>query len=265
MSFLLSLTSILYILASRRPTVLVRDVTRKYEDKATFPVKVSLSEISRACMLHEVPQAYLALMPEIPLGCVYNELLDPRRATFNASTCLNQKRLLVSVPAEKPLDNVYKCKAAFILDKIVLPHFSEGSTIRRSQLRKKKSDDDQITQMHLLDQIAAIAVSVKKSNECCLPSPMQFLENQMKNRARVRVVIRKLNGLRGYLDGDLICFDKHFNMVLRNAVDSYSTIPQVESDISNAHLLSRRLPLLLVRGDNVVLVSKCPPNSNRAI
>lgn len=253
--------------ASKRPTILVRDVTRKYEGRAVFPKAVAITEVSRACTLYDVPPIYRAVLPQIPIGSEYKEIFDPRRPTFDAAACLKEKKLLVSVQHARPLDYIVKCKVAFI-DKF-LPPVSR----RRDQRRQQSSVEGGQLDAHLLDQIAALAVSGKGISNSSFDTPMQLLGDLMKVHARVRVIIRKLNGLRGFLEGELICFDKHFNIVLRNAIDRYSFPQHMENEIessksdnttaqhaatinSSSSNMSRKLPLLLVRGDNVVLVSK---------
>jgi small nuclear ribonucleoprotein (snRNP)-like protein len=263
----------LYLTASKRPTILVRDVTRKYEGRAVFPAAVVLTEVSRACFLYDVPPIYRALLPQIPIGSEseYKDIFDPRRPNFDAAACLKEKRLLVSVQHARPLDYIVKCKVAFI-DKL-LPQAINSR--RRDQRQQQSIEEGSQLHAHLLDQIAALAVSGKGIPNNSFDTPMQLLDNLMKTHGRVRVIIRKLNGLRGFLEGELICFDKHFNMVLRNAVEKYSLSQDMGKEVepskshntthtttqhisinSSCPNVSRRLPLLLVRGDNVVLVSK---------
>ena len=99
----------------------------------------------------------------------------------------------------------------------------------------------------------------------------------------MRVMVRYVNAIRGTLTGILIAFDKHMNMILKDAEESYSMRPDGE-DKSNIQIevdrrgkISRKIACeegqwfgrkrwmknILVRGDNVVVISKA--DQERAI
>lgn len=95
-------------------------------------------------------------------------------------------------------------------------------------------------------------------------------------KQRVRVVIRYVNAIRGTLTGILVAFDKHMNMILRDVEEDYSMRPydseksNVEIEVERQHKKSgkiccaeeewfgrkRSMKNILVRGDNVVIISK---------
>lgn len=95
-------------------------------------------------------------------------------------------------------------------------------------------------------------------------------------RHRVRIVVRYVNAIRGILTGFLVAFDKHMNMILRDVEEEYSMRPSepessnMEIELGRRQKLAgkipssegdwfgrrRRMKHLLVRGDNVVLISK---------
>lgn len=52
--------------------------------------------------------------------------------------------------------------------------------------------------------------------------PLELLYNAYTNRQRIRVMIRYVDSIRGTLTGQLVAFDKHFNMILRNVDESYT-------------------------------------------
>ena len=105
----------------------------------------------------------------------------------------------------------------------------------------------------------------------------------VRKRARIRVVTRYLNGIRGTLTGNLVAYDKHMNLLLRDAEEVCCCGPPLHKDYSktnaeqererrlreyqtapsprhmraaskNAPPRRRRLPQVIVRGDNVVMV-----------
>jgi small nuclear ribonucleoprotein (snRNP)-like protein len=109
--------------------------------------------------------------------------------------------------------------------------------------------------------------------------PMSVLHEAMALRLRVRVLIRYVDGIRGTATGFVMAFDKHFNLLLRDAEEVYS--PRLPADgLSNMEMELRRrrlgmgnpeapgqptaawssrhryLKQVLIRGDSVVLIYK---------
>ncbi|XP_017066707.1 U7 snRNA-associated Sm-like protein LSm11 [Drosophila eugracilis] len=112
-------------------------------------------------------------------------------------------------------------------------------------------------------------------------------QKETTDRIRVRVVIRKQGSLGGSVEGELVAFDKQWNLLLRKATETWKrrkynygeqnicdtpvdctdrlrelgiSLPktQVKSlDRKNVEL-KRELPQILIRGENVVLVSLIP-------
>jgi small nuclear ribonucleoprotein (snRNP)-like protein len=124
--------------------------------------------------------------------------------------------------------------------------------------------------------------------------PMSVLHEAMTQRLRVRVVVRYVDGIRGTATGFVMAFDKHFNLLLRDAEEVYS--PRLPADgRSNTEMELRRrrlgmgipeangqppawssrhryLKQVLIRGDNVVLVyraederSSWPPTAKSSV
>ena len=94
--------------------------------------------------------------------------------------------------------------------------------------------------------------------------PFIVLHRALNERKRVRVVIRYVNGIRGTLTGHIVAFDKHMNLLLRDALEVYSlrhTERTYDSTNLEQELKRREQPVrqrhlrnIMVRGDNVVLV-----------
>ena len=93
---------------------------------------------------------------------------------------------------------------------------------------------------------------------------------------RVKIIVRYVNAIRGTLTGRLISFDKHMNMIVEDVEEIYSMRPadedkfNVQTEVYRRDKLSGKIACeegewfgrkrwmknLLVRGDNVVAISK---------
>ncbi|XP_017012590.3 U7 snRNA-associated Sm-like protein LSm11 [Drosophila takahashii] len=110
-------------------------------------------------------------------------------------------------------------------------------------------------------------------------------------RLRVRVVIRKKGAVGGTVEGELVAFDKAWNLLLRKATETWRrrkynygeqnicdtpvdctdrlrelgiTLPKIQvKSLSRKNVeIKRDLPQILIRGENVVLVSLIARQSN---
>ncbi len=147
------------------------------------------------------------------------------------------------------------------------PQRVEPPTSRKRHLSNTGEDIKSGKKAPDLHPFEAIAQSVQGGPLACL---------KHFRKQRVRIVIRYVNAIRGELSGILVAFDKHMNMILRDAEEIYSKRP-VDRDMSNVemeltrrgmlaegnfvcadgkwHGKKRRMKHLMVRGDNVVSIS----------
>lgn len=89
-----------------------------------------------------------------------------------------------------------------------------------------------------------------------MASPLDMLEEAVKSKLPVLVAMRNNKKIYGYVKA----FDKHFNMLMVEATEYWSEVPEhlVGQPGAEKTLMNRRLPKLVVRGDGVVLVVNNP-------
>ncbi|KAA8494708.1 Small nuclear ribonucleoprotein Sm D-like protein [Porphyridium purpureum] len=75
--------------------------------------------------------------------------------------------------------------------------------------------------------------------------PHQLLSVSVETQEPVEVLVRHTHALRGYIHGRLVAFDKHFNLVIQQAVETSMNRQQ-----------SRLLGHVLLRGEHVVRIAR---------
>ena len=115
------------------------------------------------------------------------------------------------------------------------------------------------------DACRRAASLVQLWNGQCKCGPLRLLRDL--HRQRVRVVVRRRRGLRGWCEGLLQLYDRHFNLVLADAVEHTAAFGLVESDAAGVdeawRWVRRTAAQLLVRGECVVSVCSAvgPPET----
>ncbi|GAX26410.1 hypothetical protein FisN_37Hh040 [Fistulifera solaris] len=113
---------------------------------------------------------------------------------------------------------------------------------------------------------------IQKASASCWESTAMpsyaILYKAMHSNQKIRVLVRYVDGMRGTITGKLLAYDKHLNLLLQRAQETFSPRNPVEHDETTgmrtvdreiARRLAgkfqrRSLSQVLVRGDNVVLV-----------
>ncbi|KAJ2718733.1 Sm-like protein lsm3b [Coemansia sp. Benny D115] len=99
--------------------------------------------------------------------------------------------------------------------------------------------------------MAEIISGASRSGASMVEEPLDLVRLSLDERIYV-----KLRGDRE-LRGRLHAYDQHLNMVLGD-VEETITIVEVNDDSQSVNTVNRKVPMLFVRGDGVILVS--PPS-----
>ena len=112
---------------------------------------------------------------------------------------------------------------------------------KSEELKKLRQQKQAEIQTSFIEQI------VSKSLQ---HGPLSMLYKAMKERMRVKVVIRRVAEIRGHCSGFVDVYDKHFNLVLSEVEESW-----VDSAATpNSLLKTRKVKQLFIKGDSVVCV-----------
>ena len=240
---------------SKPSDILLRDLNKKYGN--IIPSNALLSEVSRICCLCDIPTEFISLLPIVSSEFTYNKTCDPRTISFDAHICLTNKKMFISSKKSHPIDNISKLK--LLLSNPLIPHLDLISQMKKSRTdeiieNKPPVDFNPNVNQHILDQIATIS-KPQTSESNSLRHPMDFLNRLVASKIKARIHIRYHDYLRGYIDGEIICFDKHFNLVIKNAQEEYILPKEFSNELNQGPKLKRFLPQTFVRGDNIVLIS----------
>ncbi len=204
---------------------------------------------------------------------IEREELNFRSKLFNANKALLSNAIIsVPVPDAVPMDNLHKCRTILpINDENYDGRIIVGPIDKKLVEEKydRKSTTSSMKTKIRKDKLSSIA-------DCFQVGPMSLLRRCFRNQRRICVRTRAINGERGQIVGSLDAFDKHMNMILRNAVETYRVNilgQDLIQAVSNGYHLPpllkykslnddelycipviRKFRNLLVRGDMVMLV-----------
>eukprot|EP01041_Mallomonas_annulata_P005104 gene5104-10217_t len=263
---------------SCKPQKLLTDLNKKYP-RFKQPLEVKLVDIERLKSLYEIPLEFSSLLPNV--SEIYDKALDIRSQEFNAEKAFAEKHIISSIGELQPYDNITKVKhLVFKEDK------SQDTCIKTESVLPVSQ------QPSLLLPTSNNNTRNKEESISLSDSPFALLHLLMKDKVKVRIIIRRLNSLRGTVEGYLRAFDKHFNLVLTDVDERYSIpgsssspllktkpvtgnvtdnvtgttvrpgrpereLPSSSSSSSASGAMKyRHLPQILIRGDNVVLICR---------
>ncbi|EQC25740.1 hypothetical protein SDRG_16401 [Saprolegnia diclina VS20] len=185
---------------------------------------------------------------------------DHRSAAFDAAVALREHERLPHTQPVHPLDNLNKCRA-------LLPPTDPHHNASVGQTKPKPATP---AVAKVAPARPALLETIGDQFEA---GPLSVLRACLKAKAKVCVVIRRVNSIRGTCTGFLKGFDKHMNVVLIDVTERYvprapehTTSPPSMAQWHRTDGVQKRfLRQLLVRGDNIVLVyptKPLPPSSS---
>jgi hypothetical protein len=178
---------------------MISDLSHKYSD-FPFPETVLLSEIARLQNVYKIPSNMVNYLPKCDEPqCIYDESLDIRSSTFDAMKALSVNRIISSQIHDGLLDNL--SKARYLLPgvaKVVKPEPTHEQTRRLQQTDDRKAFKKSDAQYSLISRIAVTSSKEKIVDEdtgdvCLKEGPLAMIHNAMKERVRIRVIIRRIN------------------------------------------------------------------------
>lgn len=217
--------------------------------------------------------AYLRAKYATSIESFERDKLDFQSPSFDPLLALYSRSVSLPDPTSAALDNVHKCRS-------LLPEsdvFYDGR-ITRGVIRKVDETKN--------SKRSKCNAPFENVSQVFCSGPMSVLSKCFSSRSKVYVRTRSISGERGSIVGTLDAFDKHMNMVLKDAKETYNVTVRGEDvlDAIKVHGSRVRMPkclcrqeirpeesyvvpvtrhvrYLLVRGDMVIIVSH--PKSDR--
>ncbi|GLE04954.1 hypothetical protein PINS_up013935 [Pythium insidiosum] len=257
-----------------KEAVLCAKLRKKYGVAPDLPTTPAITKEASAAATRP-PEYDAAYTPFCAPETRDDDPLDFRSPAFDALQALSSWTLRPPVSdGVFPLDNIHKCRR---LLPTTDPHYQSvvigpaQATAKRQQRQATKPAADVTAPKPTLFETLA---------DTYLDGPFSVLRRCFLERKRVRVVLRRVNSVRGVCVGFLKAFDKHMNLVLldvteiviphgvyerrdRAAAHQERVEPfSVADDARNRSFTVKQFSKqLFVRGDNVVMVMEEPPTS----
>ena len=122
--------------------------------------------------------------------------------------------------AARRLDNIHKFRAA--LPPCDPLHFTPKSRSSASHSADTTDQPGQHDADAPVPKRTSLFQSLASKYESPRSGPLSLLYSVLSTRSRVRVMVRYVDCVRGVLTGQLVAFDKHLNMILRDADEVYT-------------------------------------------
>lgn len=194
------------------------------DDDAAVAPSGSLNPFSESfdpsAALRASPEDVQATLPTLRDRAIFRKAVPLNNLSACASLATAPFRLLTAAPVRQP---------------------RPAPAQERLPERKKRSFAATVGSASVAPKHGVLAAMHRRQAE--KSGPLSMLERAVRLRYRVRVVVRETHAIRGDVTGCVVAFDKHFNLVLMQAV------------IRDKGQPTRISKQLFVRGENVVLVA----------
>lgn len=180
-----------------KPQQLILDLEKKYE--VNIPRVCSFANITRICQVYSIPDSYLDLLPpQLKEANVlpYDTSYDTRSALFDPEKVLNSERIISPIFTKEAFDNISKCKP-------LLSNF-DGKVFKLEKKAVKAPDPYKLPKstertLHIFERIglnssSKVNCSDDLDKESLQPSPFALAYTFMKEKIRVRVIMRRHAG-----------------------------------------------------------------------
>lgn len=161
---------------------MITDISVKYPE-FSFPQSVFISEVLRIHSLYSIP----ICLPLPSFERTYDPRLDIRNSEFDPELALSSRNILAPCLHPNMVDNL--SKARFLLP-------GAAPQPQRS-IKSDSSPQEKVPKLHILDKIAQASCKEKivtDSGEVSLiDSPLALLDKFMKEKKRIRVLVRRRN------------------------------------------------------------------------
>ena len=175
---------------------MVLDISRKYIE-FSFPEKVSLAEIARIKHLYSIPACIVDSIPECSdMQNSYDAKLDIRSCEFDPLTTLQRRHIVAAHMHTSMLDNLSKARQLLPGNDVPVRHIEAPAEPDSSHANPKHTRSKTVP-YNVLNRIALTSSKVKVLDDqgatCLRDSPLALIHACMKEKARVRVIIRRIN------------------------------------------------------------------------
>ena len=161
-------------------------------------------------------------------------------------------------------------------------HLDQKPSTSKSSKKKEVSASSSSSRQFTAEQMPVQGPKKKEKNlltymESQKNGPMAILQKCVANQTRIKVQVRKLDGIRGTCTGTLVAFDKHWNLAMMDVDETFNRRrnprPEIDHDKKfpktekvgdstirvlkirrSTELCQRHVPQIVLRGEHVALV-----------
>eukprot|EP01039_Chlorochromonas_danica_P003241 gene3242-3551_t len=203
-----------------KPNDLLQDLSKKYSDWP-IPSSVTINQLLHILHHYTIPKSYLdQIIHSVSISdydSSYDRTIDVNSSDFNADIVFSNERMIAPDLSIPPLDNMSKVSMQMFADGKLITKPVPVSQLPAGPLKETSHPFD-------LMMKAATPISTFRNDMGILieaASPLVLLKKFVEKRQRVRVMVRRRGCVRGFVDGFLKCFDRHFNLLLSDVDEAY--------------------------------------------